>query len=374
MDNKNDYKIEKKKFKLTPLTPVHIGSGRNVEPLEYVIINGVLYLLDIESLIKREVFQSVIFKEKDNYVAIRNNLLKVCNVLDEKGVLDKFTIFKVKVDPTVQKKYEDSLSRMDSKLEISLLPRNPASYLPGSSIKGAIRTGVLNEIDSESGKGKGKICNDMRTNHDTTKLDPIAVEHCLLGARENDKNEFALSMFQYFSVSDVVVEGKTKVILINRPSFNKGRRGIPSYREVFCDGEGTVEITFASSRFQRIRKERHKDGPEVSGIDNFLYRADSFYRRKLEDEIARVEKAKKLEGKQDIISSLIEIEKKREEAGEDAYLLRIGFGSGYDCVTLKEYRHWKNPKPGKPGKGWGYSMNLTETGRPLGWVMLEEVN
>ncbi len=372
MDNRADYKVEKKKFKLIPLMPVHIGSEGTIDPLEYVIIDGVLYLLDMEKLMEIESVRRFVLKEKDNYIKIRRMLFEKCRN-DLCSELRHFSISRVKVSPTVQEKYQESLSRMDSKLEISLLPRNPASYLPGSSIKGAIRTGVLNEIDSESGKGKGKICNDMRTNHDTTKLDPIAVEHCLLGARENDKNEFALSMFQYFSVSDVVVEGKTKVILINRPSFNKGRRGIPSYREVFCDGEGTVEITFASSRFQRIRKERHKDGPEVSGIDNFLYRADSFYRRKLEDEIARVEKAKKLEGKQDIISSLIEIEKKREEAGEDAYLLRIGFGSGYDCVTLEEYRRWKNPKPGKPGKGWGYSINLTETRRPLGWVMLEEV-
>ncbi len=38
------------KYKLTPLTPIHIGSGDSLEPYEYVIKNNFLYKFDMSVL------------------------------------------------------------------------------------------------------------------------------------------------------------------------------------------------------------------------------------------------------------------------------------------------------------------------------------
>jgi len=58
------------------------------------------------------------------------------------------------------------------------------------------------------------------------------------------------------------------------------------------------------------------------------------------------------------------------EKSNGGYLCRIGFGCGFESITLEKFRFPKTPVKGKIGMGWGYSKCLAESKHPLGWIKL----
>ena len=52
------------KCKLIPLTPIHIGSGNEIEPYDYVIKNGVFYRIN-----SMDIFENLNDKEKELFTS-----------------------------------------------------------------------------------------------------------------------------------------------------------------------------------------------------------------------------------------------------------------------------------------------------------------
>jgi len=367
--------MERKRFKMKILSPVHIGSNRALEPLDYVVLDNYLYFIDFSAFFAQKELAKDIFGSNKNTVYIRQKMRDVFLRFKNEGKISQFTVSKVKVSKELADEYEKNLSRIESSLQVLLFPRNPKPYIPGSSIKGAIRTGVLNEMANYE---KGRNCDNKNTRVYSKKtgksyLDSRKVEYCLLKAQVQGRdgrfrNDFSRDPFQYLKVSDAEVEGSTKVVLCGNYSFAKSyKRGIPTKREVvYSDAEREIvfEVVFDKERAEK------NISLDVNGIDGFLHYAGEFYRKKLKLLIKNLqENAKNFGGRDDVLS---ELESVCSKAVSGSCLLRIGFGSGYDCVTLEKYRKQKEPQRGRPGKGWGYSINLAEGRRPLGWVMLVE--
>ncbi|MFU2133556.1 type III-A CRISPR-associated RAMP protein Csm5 [Gallibacterium anatis] len=155
------------KLYLTPISPIHIGCGEEFEPINYVIDNDVLYNFNIYKL-------SSILTEKDRQLLFdissygEDGLISYHNFLkDKKELLKKIATYQTKVCPAMSDEFAAKLgravqsefrgknkegSKVFNKLIIersSYLPFQNNLYIPGSSVKGAIVTSILDSLSKK---------------------------------------------------------------------------------------------------------------------------------------------------------------------------------------------------------------------------------
>ena len=151
------------RLQITPFSPVHIGTGESYEPTNYVIEDGVLYEFDTGTAMRA-------FTEADRkqLLAIANNTPDVRMIeaaqrffYERRYRLMAQAVRHVSVLPGVAKFYaqrigqgiqqETNGQRVINRLEIdrtAYVPTTSAPVLFGSSIKGAIRTALLDKINN----------------------------------------------------------------------------------------------------------------------------------------------------------------------------------------------------------------------------------
>lgn len=179
--------LESYKLILKPLTPIIIGSGEELEAYEYVVHeedNGQKYFYAINWLeyintlpvFDRGKIVNVI--ESADVMQIRKFLFeKTSSIVSKKNCIR----FQVLIDKEASAKYEGDLSDPKNELVVKLLIRSgDKSYIPGSSLKGAIRTSFLYEPAREYIKRPGapisRLGNRLEKillNYDTTFEDPF---------------------------------------------------------------------------------------------------------------------------------------------------------------------------------------------------------
>jgi CRISPR-associated protein Csm5 len=146
--------IENYQTIISTLSPVHIGCGEDFEPTNYVIDGETLHHFN-ESILAQ------VLTDKDREDLLRlidsnNSLINVQKFIHDKRkqLIATGKTQTVSVAPSVTQKYNNSIGRMVHQgnrainaLEIERTSTHPHTgfpYLPGSSIKGAIRTALLN--------------------------------------------------------------------------------------------------------------------------------------------------------------------------------------------------------------------------------------
>lgn len=162
-------------LKYTPLSPIHIGTGDSYEPTNYVIDGDTLYEFDTGGAVAA-------FAERD-----RNELMKIVNgrssdqmlkavqkfFYDRRDNLKPWAVSAIPVLDGVASYYGERVGQIVqkegnekgkiNKLEIDRTAYNPINRQPvlfGSSIKGAIRTALLNQTNNQQPL---KLVEDWRT-------------------------------------------------------------------------------------------------------------------------------------------------------------------------------------------------------------------
>ena len=127
---------KKYNVKLIPLTDIYIGSGKDIEAYEYTVKDKYMYRIDMS-----EVFDKMNDSEKENFYKIlqENNFFNIRSWI--------YNNYKEKVSSDFEKYYKEKLddkSQENSQLSISeFIGYNNKKYIPGSSIKGALRTAFI---------------------------------------------------------------------------------------------------------------------------------------------------------------------------------------------------------------------------------------
>jgi CRISPR-associated protein Csm5 len=152
---------------ITTLSPIHIGCGEDYEPTNYVIDSNRLYTFDPVLLLRelpmkaQEEFARIV-EGRDSLRVIQSFFYRY-----KQGAL-KVGRLNANVAETVQDFYDSRIGQVAqrepggnvlSKLEIARTAFNPISglpILPGSSIKGAIRTAVLESLRQRQGFRKSR--------------------------------------------------------------------------------------------------------------------------------------------------------------------------------------------------------------------------
>lgn len=341
------------------LTPIHIGDGSALEPLEYVIKDK-FYKVNLEEWLsnlptaKKEEFKKLTGRD----YAQKSILTLLRQFVRENIDVSKYTEWSVDVSESVRNRYDEKFGAPENQLPMSPFIRTGNKpFLPGSSLKGAVRTAYLNLL-----KRRVHTVRERRTD---------LVEGELLKANIPGKEgklqifEIDKDPFRAIKVKDVFLpENSTffsEVINHNK----KDNRINPTTIQILS------EVTYGSLlgtpiSFQlEMQIDRKVLSYQQSGIDSIhkdisvkaiLEACNNFYTDTLKEE--RDKFLKNVDDGEHIKKTYDQI---LNEANE-GYLFRLGFGSGLISMTISEDLRTE--------KRYGKSKHLVNGKLPLGFVKL----
>ena len=335
-----------KKIRCEILSPIHIGSGKEINPLEYIIRDGWLYKISLEKFVSdmdeagRAEFDVAI--EMDDLIKLREFMADHINI-------GRDTLYGVEVSSAIERMYGEKFGDIRNRLLIKPFLRTQNEtipLIPGSSLKGAIRTAILSELAREKKLPKPKNFREERMfeyevmGHDDAKNDP----------------------FRALKIRDCLLQGNsTQIRMVENVS--KGKDGVlsPTGVQIICEATRSIltgntpvefetEFLFDDLLFKKGFV-REKITPE-----RIVATCNAFYRPKMEMEHEKFYKNSEAEFPS---KQLLEV-----PLEENSFLIRLGRFSGVESVTLDEYR---NPRPPGRRSVWGRSRNIIEARYPMGW-------
>ncbi|MHD0396720.1 type III-A CRISPR-associated RAMP protein Csm5 [Staphylococcus simulans] len=225
------------KIKLTAIGPIHIGSGQTIRKQEYIYddYQSKVYFIDGLKMTKFLKAKHLLNKFL-SYIgqnAHRANLmyfLKNNNVKKEDWV--KFTKYSL---PVYQGKNVNKLKRVDTfdnkakplnDIHTMIRDGNGEVYIPGSSLKGALRT-VIQGYNAEV---ESSIARKAQNRFNLS-----------LSALKNLNDDELVKLFQKIKVSDSTVITSDDIAIYQKVDINKKATSMPLYRE--CIDVGT-EVEF----------------------------------------------------------------------------------------------------------------------------------
>ena len=361
--------IETYKVELTTITPIHIGTGEDYVPVDYVIKNN------------EDGKYFFYFILRDKFIDYITNtgkydeFLKICNENDfmkiNKFIYDNFheemSDWKMPVSKSVTATYNDNISGKVKKIETNRLEIRSFVhdsfkkniYIPGSSIKGSIRTAVLN-YKIKNGKKAYFPPNEIYG-----KPKAVDFEKSILNIKAKDNSD---DPFRLVKVSDFMPETDDK-----RFSFVDRVINVKSGKD-FTEGKGVpvfMELALREKKFIGSITIIHNNAANQENININMIRDAMNYHYG--------ESCYNFESKtfpnvfNNNIISLFEKNKDEIKINKNEFLMKIGNHSGAFEVTMEGYRKIKIKNKYSYSESdrqttlWIYDMNEFNK-YPLGWV------
>lgn len=334
------------------LSPIHIGSGEDIDPLEYVVKNGLFYRLNLPAFIQQmdeSLRREFSRKASDpNPIVLRDF---ICRHIDP----ERFHTFKADAG-AFERAYEKNLKNPNARLQVVLMTRSPGdgrTYLPGSSIKGAIRTAVVSEL----AKNSAQIRNS---------LNPKSFEQRVLGY-ENPRHD----PFRCLRISDAFLpEAATFIDKAEIFKLKTGAGPDPSGIQMFYEqcfslldeeeiiARGSMELNDDLSGKHYFDNKEQKEKPAVSmalTLERIAESCRAFYLPKMQAEHDNFYRSN--EELEENSRRLLKV-----GYGENEFPIRLGRFSHVECTTVDEHRRPYN------SKGCGKTRTLSGGIMPMGWA------
>ncbi len=335
------------------LSPVHVGTGEEIPVYEYIISNGLLYKINLDKVISllspEELNQFNKLNEKANFTELRSFLADKYKDTKFRDVVTEFTI---PVTDEVEEVYRQKIDDTENQLLIKLNQRNSftnKAIIPGSSIKGSIRTALLamleesygGRIEGDASKVEGEL---LKVLNRRGRVDPLK------------------DPFKHLKVEDVNLPANSTYI-------SKVKNGIKTENEFFTVDiqmihevtnsfliERPVKFTFnllLSSEFKIFNQ-----NPPLKVTPQLLVDAcRSYYKSRLEIVEGRYFANTPIQSEINKIYNAVDYSN-----GE--FLLRVGRFSGKMSITLDKHRVGDEPR----------SRNLADGKYPMGWIKCKIAN
>lgn len=332
------------------LSPVHVGTGQELDPFSYIIRDKTLFLIDLvkwmESYPESEILHTMM--DSDNFANIRSFIAD--NFDDDTAVRCAIPVD----DPRLLKDYQKAVQEKNPRNQVLVSPmmRNDLTmeaYIPGSSVKGAIRTAIANAFVETAGVTKG---DDRGWNDYNRKI---------FGPVNKDP-------MRYLRISDVSLRKSGTVIVESReypldPLKSLTPKGHMEVGASLCHTGKSVKYPLG---FSLAPFDLHGRRVDLDFILDALYR---FYVEKYEQEYEKffnVSRAEKIQ------KEIIPMNRAVAGLKTNEALIRIGHFSHVECITLDNVRNPRTRR-GKDGKllPWGVTRTLANGIYPFGWAKLE---
>ncbi len=382
MNSQRDIYNTKLKVRLHVLTPIHIGCDEVYEPTSFYIDENKNKLIEFDPF---DFVSSLNNRQREEFLRVCSgeNLLMIMKFIHKNSLKEKGTEIDITKNLVDHYKNILNLSSFDKKLIINQFkiektaynPLTKIPYIPGSSLKGSIRTAYLSALAS-----------DKKISNFKGKADELEMK--LLGI-ENFRERMTKDPFRMIKVSDFFPLGEVKRKIVYAVNRKKEKNNVPTYVEesgvysiletiqpptIF---EGTIDIIDINVP----DKEANIPNP-ITDKDSFLLSIHKFYDKILNEEI------KLLNDKFGIKHMAVSEynEKYKEKIKKSCFVIRIGRHSGAEAVTIEGNRKIKI----KQGKNRSYLTGdhattiwfASDTPKPknnnsltpFGWAMLEVVD
>ena len=395
------------KYKLTCLTPVHIGTDKLINPIDWVLSkdNTILHIID----------QNKVLKLAEDNLRLRSEYINLISQPQKglEGFIQRYSLNLNEITKhTIQFNMGTNLNEIKEIKMILRDGKNNQPYIPGTSLKGAIRSCFLNLMLHESyPEGKdidlnkiGKIVKrDFNQNLKYTFYDKNLIAD-VFGKLNSD---FNVDFFRYLQVGDSLFgENDTtikKVIGKTIHGYNKkfywdhktnGNNTLINFVE--CLSVGTVanctikfidELLKNKSNPNKYTQVLHQN---VFKIDenNFLKKINEATSNIIKTELDNLYKFKdntEIKNYEDILSYTNYLDgliQKIENSNNQFAIIRVGANTGYDSITggwrqkLNEEASTKLfTKLKKTGHPFEYpkTKRYINNGIPIGFLKIENV-
>jgi CRISPR-associated protein Csm5 len=349
MTMRNADRTEQVQLKLTPLTPVHIGMGQDFDPTGYVIDDGLLYHFDPAAMLldegdRRALLACTKQPGADAILAIQRFFL------ERKELCKAASRIVVPVASGVAEQYRERVGRVAQRessstavnqLEIERTVHHPHTgvpYLPGTSVKGSIRTAWLDKVNS----GHSLLDSEQRLKE---RQQSQAMERRLL-----DDGHFNTDPFRLLSISDASGLNVASQVYFStnhkkRPVIRDGNelpaQGPVARRECIAPAQyGSLSLSVAIDSL--LGKFERGDTPKLqarlgswSAVANAC---NAFYLPRLRNELVLLaSRTLSTPNWTESVKRLLRNLEPAFAAGE-AVVLRLGRHSGAESVTLDGVR------------------------------------
>ncbi|MEO5365638.1 MAG: type III-A CRISPR-associated RAMP protein Csm5 [Magnetococcus sp. WYHC-3] len=374
--------LDSRPLRLTPLSPVHVGCGLDYEPTGYVIEGNMLYSFDPARSLsldeaKRQELLGIVDSGGSEAIT---RLQRFFYGLREQVMAAH--ILRLAVGDGVQDFYATRVGNTQSggdrnKLFIERTQHvagTEQAILPGSSVKGAIRTALL----SRSHGGKPLQSPQMaERSGDWKKLPPLpeTLGQCL-------PQDFSRDPMRLIHVADAMPMGgeQARTVLFAQNFKRDGKAGRGPYQILECLEAPAMSPLTGSVAFLdpgSVGSSREQLPSVTWKWQDMVTACNDYYLPKLRQELQEL--GDLLD--QDWLQAMRQVLAVLERADGKAFLLRVGRHSGAEAVTLDGARHIKIMQ----GKGQNAAWKCRATTvwlaaernkqdrqlRPFGWVLVE---
>jgi CRISPR type III-A-associated RAMP protein Csm5 len=335
------------KMVITPLTDIHVGTGEVINPGEYFVFDGDLtaYFVDLGFIgSKNEKISSILLPKigQDGWV---DNLRQI------KGFKELITGAAYGKSYLGDDTYDihEKWGSKNTSLTVNLIHRGvKGPYIPGSSIKGCIRTALVAVGCRDRGVD---LFNDRQ---------PAESERKALGARENRSGKFGIDTdpLNILKIPDCFAKGLPATVLhrVSREGMAAGKEAaeLQDYRECLPglmtwsgqDAENIAKYRLAGN----INITHNMEDRELSK-KQILQSCDAYYKR-----VLKIEKKYWEDRRNDDMADMYDAISSEVNTDADEALIRIGWGSGFEALSIPG---------GKPPK-----TRALVGGFPAGWAIL----
>ncbi|MDN3515855.1 MAG: type III-A CRISPR-associated RAMP protein Csm5 [Candidatus Brocadia sp.] len=347
------------KIKAEILTPVHIGDGTELEPLEYVIKDR-FYKVNMEEWLstlsgeKAEEFKQWTGKD----YAQETTLVALRKFVRDNIDTGKYTEWAVDVSSAVQKRYEERFDAPENQLPmLPFIRTGNKPFLPGSSIKGALRTAYLNFL---------KRNNQVKEKNRADLVEGELFKANIEGRDGRTRFDIDKDPFRAVKIKDAFLpEGSTffgEVINYNKKDGRLNPTNIQILSEVTSGSliEKSVSLELEISLDKKVLCNRESGIDKIHeaiSLKSILEVCNNFYKNALNEE-----KEKFLSGVSggEVIGKVYQ---QILDYAKGGYIFRLGWGSGLISMTIAQKLRTE--------RRYGKSKHLIMGKYPMGFIKLK---
>jgi CRISPR-associated protein Csm5 len=348
--------IERYYLQLQPLTPIHIGSGEEIMPYEYIVDDdGKYYRIDLFELLnvmppeKRE--ELVKIMEKD-LVEVRSSIADYN--------WQSSVIYQGKTSSDFATDYNKNIKRSANNLAIDeFINSKRRPYIPGSSLKGAFRTAYLHKfadnINYQISRNRAGFFNVRDSRRKAQQIESGALEY-----RDFFGDPFQTVKFSDSSLNiDNMEIHKTYSVNVTKENSN----GIPYYQETVSGllSSNVEQNIFAELSIDKARQDNNygKNSVRHSISAKDLLSATKEFSKKLIE--AELNYLRSNTAPTETIRIYQHLKSIHADLEENESLIRFGKGIGFNSTTLNLSNKRTTVNP--------VSRVLADHKFPMGWAV-----
>ncbi|MCX7986295.1 MAG: type III-A CRISPR-associated RAMP protein Csm5 [Bacteroidales bacterium] len=386
---------------ITTLTPVHIGNGvKYKHKVEFFSDNKYVYIIDPEKILALIGQQGI-----ESWVKAINDGVAIKEFLKNRQFdIEKIIVKKCPLANQIKK---------DKELHEQIYNPLLGPYIPGSSIKGAIKTAILDFLTDNSTNLQNIELNDIRLEEENENgnikiewKDEI-IDKKLFGQDANHKST------RFIKVGDAYfINTKTKIYFTQalnaegnadngKWKFNGSISNL--YETIPENSKALFQFSIDQNLFKLNEKYESVKWTNIETrflTDNLVHIINNATKSALEKELKYFESYSDIvsndKGKEKYLTYLQKIREEFDKLSDNEFIIRVGANSGYNFMTLrwmdkldffqptrsnpyylelrKAIQKNRNRKNYSAEYIWPRTRKITTTGIPFGFIKISPIN